>query len=362
MLGAVGSLSRLFSESTQPYIAYRVAENLFCRAFDARNLSRGDTSADAAKDVLGFGIKTFLNKNGKSFEKVAEFNKDHALFSALKPAQKIIKIAELRNERIEATKRIAGINSLVYHCVTRDKNRIQVYEEPMQLVQIDRIKNLLANKSSISFDDGLANYKFSISKSTLYKRFVNHDVILDIPVRIMSDPFDVIEEMYSGSKKSHKSRRSGEEHIFLPLYSSLKEVKEVPASSGLNLWHAKGRPRDPNEVYIPIPILVHRIYPNFFPSRDENFKLHIPNGDVLSAKVCQDGSKALMTNPGPELGKWLLRSVLNLRKGELLTYEKLEKIGLDSVMIYKIAPGEYGIDFTQVGSYEDFVLQNTLRS
>ncbi len=42
MLQVIGSLSRLFSESTEPYIQYRIAENLFCKAFDAENLSRTD--------------------------------------------------------------------------------------------------------------------------------------------------------------------------------------------------------------------------------------------------------------------------------------------------------------------------------
>lgn len=62
-----------------------------------------------------------------------------------------------------------------------------------------------------------------------------------------------------------------------------------------------------------------------------------------------------MTNPNQKLGEWLLRGVLNLEEGELLTYEKLERIGLDSVMVYKIREGEYGIDFTKLGSYETFL-------
>jgi len=87
LLKAVGSLSKLFSEAPEPYIAYRAAENLFCKAFKAENLSRSDASADASKDNIGFGIKTFLHKNGKSFEKIAEFNSDHALFQSLGPEE-----------------------------------------------------------------------------------------------------------------------------------------------------------------------------------------------------------------------------------------------------------------------------------
>jgi len=61
LLKAVGSLSNLFSESPEPYLASRATENLFCRAFEADNLSRSDASADASKNKIGFGIKTFLD-------------------------------------------------------------------------------------------------------------------------------------------------------------------------------------------------------------------------------------------------------------------------------------------------------------
>jgi len=354
MLSAVGSLSRLFSESSEPYIAYRVAENLFCKAFDARNLSRGDSSADASKELLGFGIKTFLHKNGRTFEKVAEFNRDHHLFSHLSPEEKVLKIAELRNERIETTKRIAGVSDIIYHCVTRKENEIFVYEEPMRLVDIATVRNLTPDKGNIRFSDAFEEYKFVVSKSTLYKRFTASNVLLDIPVNIIDDPFEIVDSLFS---EEHSRRVIGESRtetrVFLPLYSE-KGRRHVPESSGLNQWNAKGRPRHPNEVYIPIPRWIHKEYPDFFPGRDTPFNLHIPSGEILSAKVCQDNSKALMTNPNQKLGEWLLRGVLGLREGELLTYEKLERIGLDSVVIYKISEGEYGIDFTKIGSYESF--------
>ena len=38
-LKIVGSLSNLFSESQIPYLYYRVAEKIFCKAFDAEDLS-----------------------------------------------------------------------------------------------------------------------------------------------------------------------------------------------------------------------------------------------------------------------------------------------------------------------------------
>lgn len=61
ILQAVGSMSRLFSDYKIPYLYYRAAENAFCLAFNADNLSRGDTSADAQKNGVGVGLKTFTN-------------------------------------------------------------------------------------------------------------------------------------------------------------------------------------------------------------------------------------------------------------------------------------------------------------
>ena len=74
LLGAVSKLSGLFSESSVPFINYRVAENIFCKSFNAGNLSRSDTAFDANYNSLGVGLKTFICNGNSSTEKVAEFN------------------------------------------------------------------------------------------------------------------------------------------------------------------------------------------------------------------------------------------------------------------------------------------------
>jgi len=358
LLKAVGSLSKLFSEAPEPYIAYRAAENLFCKAFEAENLSRSDASADASKNKIGFGIKTFLHKNGKSFEKVAEFNSDHSLFRALGTEEKIKKIAELRNERIETTKRIFGLEQIIYHCITRQVGKILVYETPAPLIKIDEIKDLKANGNTIQFSDPSAEYSFNVAKSTLYKRFITpENVLLEVPVRILEDPFDEIEKLITEAGLIFAPIKV-QPHVFLPLYSTRGGDKKVSEKSGLNQWNASGRPRDPNEIYIPIPAWLHRKFPNFFPPRDQAFELTLPDRATMSAKVCQDNSKALMSNPNSALGKWLLRDVLNLPEREMLTYDKLQAIGLDTVVIYKTDHETYDIDFTRIGSYKMFLNEN----
>ncbi len=100
LLKIVGCLSQLFSDSTTPYLYYRISEKIFCKAFNATDLSRGDISVDDSKDGLGIGIKTFLAGNNKTFQKISEFNSDRDLYDRLKLKDKIIKISELRNERL----------------------------------------------------------------------------------------------------------------------------------------------------------------------------------------------------------------------------------------------------------------------
>ena len=64
--------------------------------------------------------------------------------------------------------------------------------------------------------------------------------------------------------------------------------------------------------------------------------------------------KSLMTNPNKDLGRWLLRKVLKLKECELLTYNMLEKKGIDSIEISKNIDGSFNINFKGIDTYEDF--------
>ncbi|WP_061313255.1 restriction endonuclease PLD domain-containing protein [Clostridium botulinum] len=356
MLTAMATLSKLSSESSIPYLGYREVENIYCKAFDAENISRVDCSADAAKNGVGVGIKTFIEGNGKSLQKVAEFNKDMDMFRGKTPREVVNIISNLRNERINATKRIYGLTNMIYHCVVRSVGQIKVFECPMDLINIKTIKNIsFSSKNTITFEDNLNEYSINISKSTLYKRFLTKDVLLEFSVEILQDPYEVITNLLNTDRAILKfaSIVEEKEHIFLPLYSD-RGGRNVSEKSGLNQWNAGGRKRNPNEVYIPIPAWIHQRFNGFFPSKDKVFDLILPDKSVISAKVCQDGGKALMSNPNQDLGKWILRNVMNLGEKELLTYERLVELGVDSVVIYKENSKKYSIDFTTLGSFDRF--------
>lgn len=354
-LKAVGVISNLFSESDSPYLAYRAVENIFCKCLEAENLSRSDCSVDAVKNKVGIGIKTFLNGNGMTYQKVAEFNGQTDLYKNTNEEEMIKIIAQLRNERISSTKRIYGLDELIYHCVVREPKRVKIFECNMDKINIKEVKKItFNNKNIITFEDDINKYKFNISKSTLYKQFITENIIEDFEVNIIQDPYKLLKEIISkNTRTEYKSDNINKDYICLPLFSD-KGGRNVPERSGLNQWNAGGRIRNKNEVYIPIPKLINKNFPEFFPGRDISFKLRLPDGQVINAKVCQDGNKALMSNPNLDLGKWILRQVMNLKEGEILTYERLQELNIDSVIIYKEIDG-YSIDFLKLGSYDEFI-------
>ena len=242
MLTTIGSLSRLFSDGEEPYIQYRIAENLFCRSFDAKNLSRSDVSADASKGNVGIGIKTFLEKNSASLQKVAEFNKEAKTFRDLDIESKVLRVAEMRNRRIEATKTIHGLDSMIYHCVTRAPRKILVYETEMDTINIDKIGSISPSKNgnTIYFRDTKNEYTLNLTKSTLFKRFITPPHILELRTRILDDPFDELEKMFLEVRETlHFAPIKKQTHVFLPLYST-RTQGEVPTKSGLNQWNAGG--------------------------------------------------------------------------------------------------------------------------
>lgn len=356
LLSAVAKLSNLFSDGTVPFVNYRAAENIFCRSFGAENLSRSDTAFDAKIGTLGIGLKTFVAPRDTSTEKVAEFNtlaQHLAQYKGLGLAQEL---ARCRNERINLACKLYGIEQGVYHIVARRSYELLLFETDYSCISIDNIRVDKSSSKSLAFNDGINEYSFNFSKSTLYRKFHLPKEAYRFPVEILEDPYQILLDWLNDSA-SNMLRRDRElgEHVILPLYSTLSRERAVPEKSGLNQWNAGGRSRDYGEVYIPVPRAIHKYYPDFFPPRDETFTLITPRGDELSAKLCQQGSKALMTNPNNALADWLLRGLFGLKEGELLTRERMELLGFDSVVVSKEGQGRYKIDIRPTDSYENFI-------
>lgn len=356
-LALIGSLSRLFSEKPIPFIQYRIAENLFCDVFEADNRSRSDLSADATYSSMGFGIKTFGTNSKTSIEKIAEFDAQGLDLRRLhdNPKELALLLAKSRNDRLKFTKNTYNLDQMIYHLVVRQDSNIVLLEQNMDLISSNKIRIISAKPNSLIFEDGIHQYNFNFSKSTLQQKFEIKNIIESIPVVILEDPFDVLMNQFRGYHFSTPKFEEKNEFVILPLYSTRGKDKVVPEKSGLNQWNAEGRVRNSREVYIPVPRKIYEIKPGFFPSRQTEFELFLPNGSSISAKICQDGGKALMSNPNRMLGEWLLDQVLKQPKDRLITYHQLAELGVDCVIVTKLGDRKYSIDFQKIGNYEKFI-------
>ncbi len=364
MLSLMAQLSRLFSESDVPYLDYRLAENLFCRYYKAMNDARSCTAYDARISGIGIGIKTFILNNNQSREKIAEFNKLKPTLESLHGLDLARKIGSYRNDRMRLANSTFDVNETTYHVVGRTSGMLRIFNCPYEEVDIDNILLRKEDDKTIIFEDGKNEYSFTKSKSVLMKRFkITGNDYKDVKIEILENPLELLEEFFGKHNQEiseAKKHVPGIDYVMLPLYSVRKH--EVAPKSGLNQWNAGGRPRHHDEVYIPIPKTIHKLYPDFFPPRDVDFTLYLPDGKSMSAKICQADGKALMSNPNRSLGEWILRKILNKQPGELVTMDDLNRYGFNSVCVENLhtvdndGRMEYRISFAEIPeSYNNFI-------
>ena len=294
-------------------------------------------------------------------EKVAEFNALAPSFRDLKGRELAEWVLTLRNERIQLAQNLYGVHDAIYHIVARRSGELVLFDSNYKQADTTLISDIHDNGKAVRFSLGEELYSFNRSKSTLYREFILPEQVQHLPIEIIDDPFELLLQLFDQQGDRHKAQLKEKRQVILPLYSTQgKQEKKVPERSGLNQWNARGRRRSYGEVYIPIPQEVHRREPGFFPRRDEPFVLRLPTGELLQAKVCQEGNKALMTNPNDAIADWLLRKLFRLEEGELLTRKHLDELGFDAVVITDEGSSDegerlYAIDKAPLGSYESFV-------
>jgi len=336
-LNAATILGKLNSpKSVIPQISSRSSEDIFCRSFNAKDLGRKDISIDAHRPNDGIGIKTF---QGNSLQKIAEFNNRKKYPIPSKPLNIAHSIARYRNKRLAKTASDLSLERMLYHFVYRKKSQeIQIFEQEMANVNIQKIKLLKsANPEIIKFSDGVAKYSFNKTKSTLCTYFS-----LDKPLDSFICSYNKRDfEFYIENIVPQANTKVPKNSVVLKLFSERRNIVEL--KSGLNQWRASGRERHHDETYIPIPIEIRRENPGFFPKRDQTFRIETNTGEKFLAKVCQENSKALMSNPNKSLGKWILRDILNIKKGELVTLNHLIKAKINSVVIEKFDENNFKI-------------------
>ena len=404
LLQSVAALSLLFGDGPHAYIDYRFVEKLFVRSTKGRDISRSDKVFDAIvgkKSDIGVGVKTFtVSGTGRSsLEKIQEFTKysGGGAFDNLEKSEIAIKASQFRNSTVLADSKEFGIDigKSIYHCLVRSGNFGIIHEEPYPLIKVEEIApvdiqgRILSEypegNKGIRFTDGLNTYSYSKSKSVLMKVFDLQTHLNQSPMQLDVDPYiwekissnyinslsKVVEKDSSGSADNDEQAENmipGKDFVVLPLYSTNSGEKIVHEKSGINQWNAGGRERKYGEAYIPITSRIHKLAPSFFPERDQPFELLLPNSDVpVTAKVCQDNRKALMSNPNDKLCRWLYKVIdLNFSdydfdrapRREPFTYKDLERVGRDSVIVVKdksSANLRYEIRFAELNSYEEFL-------
>ena len=350
-------LSNLFSSSTTPMLYYRATEKIYCGAFGAEDLTRSDAPVDCIIGQTGIGIKTFLENNGHTFQKVQEFDKQRNCYDSISDLKKKVeKIAQLRNNALNTFRSLHNLTKSIYHCIVRSEGKIALHEEYMNYIDIQSIFDISLKGNTIFFSS-ISNgkteeYSFSLTKSTLFKRFeTKNDYFVVEPVKILDDPLNFLNQL---PLQNIIDKQKLPPSIICPLYSITDTGPVVYPKSGLNQWNAAGRPRHPDEIYIPYNSQLRGKTEGFFPARDKPFKVRLPDHTIISMKVCQENCKAIMSNPNKDLGKWLLRDKLHIPQFELVSYSKLLEIGYDSVIFTKY-DDIYTLDFCKVGEYERFV-------
>lgn len=384
LLKAVASMSRLYSDSSSPYLNSRFVEKLFVFTSTAKDFSRRDMSFDAQTEHgAGVGVKTFVASSFRTTktEKVAEFTRDatRGEFKGLNNDELAFKVANFRNARVSSDARTYGIDvdKSFYHCLVRTADGCIIHEEPYALIDVDKLK-LEANSDvpgNPKFSDGINNYMFSPSKNTLFKRFdlqkyhnskvIEVTLIDDIFERLLYGAVGLTDHMAQAHFDSMEEVSSTTvlSHVVLPLYST--RTKRVEAKSGINQWNAGGREREFGEAYIPHPKEVRRRYPHFFPPKEEPFTLRLPDGTQMSAKVCQQDGKAIMSNPNSQLCDWLFRMIddspaiskSRMATGRAYTMADLHRVGRDSVKI-SLVDGDkriYELEPMATGSFDKFL-------
>ena len=340
-LTAMSAISHLFSDSNKPYLDYRIVENLFCKCFGAENLSRSCIAVDAKVNTEGIGIKTFVDDS--PFQKIAEFDKKRTELDTGDALEDAYRVSELRNIRLDFATDAYAIESFSYHYILRHDYSLSIHECPMDHIDLDSLKILNKTAKGFDFTDGLNKYKFNRAKSTLFKSFLLDNPMYEFGITYIENPEDTLLQILNIIKEYPIEKENNT--LTLPLFSS-RNGGYVPEHSGLNQWNANGRPRNYNEVYIPYNKSYRGASIGFFPSKEVPFDLELPNGRHMSAKVCQADGKAIMSNPNKDLGIWLLKDVLKLKDGQLVTLDMLEDKGINAVTFTKHNIGFYSIDFS----------------
>lgn len=410
-LKSYGALSKLFRQKKEnliPHLDPKFQETVYAMVFKSENVDISNTPHDIlsifGENRIGIGLKTWMNSKA-SYQKVMQLKqyKDEINeFNNQGDKEELAhKISSIKNERLLQDYNRLNLTKTenIYHYITRDENKFIIQESSYPLVDLDNLNNFKLNNKSFFWSDGLKEYKYTFGDSQIFMKFdsANDDTIIleQFNVKIINNPFDFLLDSYDTLTKLKPLSKKQIEVAYLPFYSY--RSKKVEIKSGLNSWNSESKnkgsdtPRPDREIYIPIPIEFHRKNPNFFtndmmenikqrelikkynkenqnqkiPYSDVKFTIVLPSKKEIAGRITQDGMKGFQSGGElkgvkygqSDLGNWLLNEVLDLKVGDIVTKEWLEKKGTDSLKIWheKGNKNKIYIDFAPLGAFEKYM-------
>lgn len=171
---------------------------------------------------------------------------------------------------------------------------------------------------------------------------------------------DTLKMLLAQEPNSMEPRREDGELVPFIQANDPEKIFEIPVVlSG----QKSGRPA--YEVYLPVPRELHKKVNGWFGTdtlsgdgTSVQFTLHFPDGQEIPGRLTQQGYKSFQTNPQQALGEWLIKNVLNVEKGTVLTKALLDERGVDCVRLWHDDPEDtenIWIDFATSGTFERFM-------
>ena len=147
-------------------------------------------------------------------------------------------------------------------------------------------------------------------------------------------------------------QRFKKEQFRTQIINVLNEITDVDVEFKEEILKLLFRPI--TEMYIPIPdsYNFHQQHPNFFVKNifhfnaKKNFTTSVekrsfdlvfePSGEKIKAYIGQQAGKSIMSVESMQhLGNWILKGIFQLKDYEVLTKDKLEEIGINSIVLYR---------------------------
>ncbi len=142
------------------------------------------------------------------------------------------------------------------------------------------------------------------------------------------------------SNETHEQEKIGLECVDLPLLSS--QTGETHEKAGLNWGQRAGR--DHNQAYIPVPRQVAQS--TFFPEKDQYFTVLTDDNFSFTARVAQQGRKAIHSSDNNAIIGEYFRKRLGLESGQYITRSHLENYGRTTVAFMKVDDETYIMNFS----------------